>query len=48
MQTYHPFEVYISLAIIYFIMTYTVTFLAEMDRKEIINMDRLIEIDNVR
>ena len=28
-KTYHPFEVYISLAIIYFIMTYTVTFLAK-------------------
>lgn len=28
-KTYHPFEVYISLAIIYFIMTYIVTFLAK-------------------
>ena len=28
-KTYHPFEVYISLAIIYFIMTYTVRFSAK-------------------
>ncbi len=27
-KTYHPFEIYITLAVIYFIMTYSVTFLA--------------------
>jgi len=28
-KTYHPFEIYITMAIIYFIMTYSVTFLAK-------------------
>ncbi|KAF1084776.1 Inner membrane amino-acid ABC transporter permease protein YecS [Sporotomaculum syntrophicum] len=28
-KTYHPFEIYITMAIIYFVMTYSVTFLAK-------------------
>lgn len=28
-KTYHPFEIYISLAVLYFIMTYFVTFFAK-------------------
>jgi polar amino acid transport system permease protein len=33
-KTYHPFEIYITMAIIYFIMTYSVTFLAKwLERK---------------
>ena len=28
-RTYHPFEIYIMLGIIYFILTYTVTFFAK-------------------
>ena len=28
-KTYHPFEIYISLAVIYFILTYSVTFLSK-------------------
>ena len=28
-KTYHPFEIYITMAIIYFMMTYSVTFLAK-------------------
>ena len=27
-KTYHPFEIYITMAVIYFVMTYSVTFLA--------------------
>jgi polar amino acid transport system permease protein len=33
-KTYHPFEIYITMAIIYFAMTYSVTFLAKwLERK---------------
>lgn len=28
-KTYHPFEIYITLAVVYFVMTYSVTFLAK-------------------
>lgn len=28
-RTYHPFEIYIMLGFIYFVLTYTVTFLAK-------------------
>ena len=33
-RTYHPFEIYIMLGIIYFVLTYTVTFFAKwLDRR---------------
>ena len=33
-KTYHPFEIYISLGVLYFVMTYSMTFVArKLERK---------------